>query len=83
MKENQFTVDLGKLKLTDVERKKINAAIQKAAANELATINSAANNRVVLVPVTKRFGWPILWGLIIRDINETIFKDIIKNQPIA
>ena len=77
MKENLFSVDLGDLKLTDTERQRINGAIHKAVAGELATISAAAKSRVVLVPVSKWPKWPILWGIILRPIDD-IFLDSIK-----
>lgn len=83
MKQNQFVVDLGKLKLTEADRQRINAAIQRTAASELAGISTSARSRVVLVPITPKFKLPILWGIIIRDIDDLIFKDIIKKQPIV
>jgi hypothetical protein len=80
MQENQFTVDLGDLKLNEEQRRRINGAIQKAVAGELATISLA--KEVVLIPA---FKWPkgrgpIINGLIIRDflklgIKENAFQE--------
>lgn len=70
MNENQFVVDLGSLQLSDEQKKKLNAAIQKAVAGELANIE--LDQEVVLIPVSK---WPvgrgpIINGIIIDDIRN-------------
>lgn len=67
MKENQFTVDLGSIKLTEADRNNINAAIQKAVAGEIANLNM--KNRVVLIPANKWIKGPIVNGIIIRPID--------------
>lgn len=67
MKENQFTVDLGSIKLTEADRNNINAAIQKAVAGEIANLN--LKNRVVLIPANKWIKGPIVNGIIIRPID--------------
>jgi len=67
MKENQFTVDLGSIKLTEADRNNINAAIQKAVAGEVANLN--LKNRVVLIPANKWIKGPIINGIIIRPID--------------
>lgn len=68
MKENVFTVDLGNLKLTDAQRKEINAAVQTAVTGVLA--NSGVSSRTVLFPVNKWPKGPIIWGIIVRPWNE-------------
>ena len=67
MKENQFTVDLGSITLTEADRSNINAAIQKAVAGEIANLN--LKNRVVLIPANKWPKGPIINGIIIRPID--------------
>lgn len=69
MNTNQFVVDFGSLQLSDDQRKKINAAIQKAVAGELTDIE--LDKEVILIPVNK---WPtgrgpIRDGIIIRDLR--------------
>lgn len=78
MKENQFTVDLGDIKLTDEQRSKINLAVQTAITGELATIATAG--QVALIPVGGHHGpkWPgpIIWGIIVRPINNKVLKEL-------
>jgi len=77
MKENQFTVDLGDLKLSDDQRIKINAAIQRAVTGELATIGSA--NQIALFPFGghgHKFPGPIIWGIIARPLKDQWLKDL-------
>jgi hypothetical protein len=76
--ENQFIVDLGTLKLTEEQRASMNSAIQRAAAAELANIGAA--QRLILIPA---FKWkkglgPIINGIIARQINEQMFKEVIR-----
>ena len=78
MKENQFTVDLGDLKLDDDQRLKINASIQKAVAGELASLN--LRKSPVLIPINKFPNFPIWYGIIARDFDKVIIKDSIKFQ---
>jgi hypothetical protein len=73
--ENQFVVDLGTLKLTDEQRQRVNAAIQKAVIGELATIPSG--NKLGYFPLDKFKGGPIINGVIIRDLASK-FSDLIK-----
>lgn len=80
MKENQFSVDLGSLKLTDDERHRINSAIQKAVAGELATISTVAKSKIVLVPVHHWPNWPIYWGIIARPIDDILFNKVFKEE---
>ena len=75
MKENQFTVDLGNLKLTDIQRAAINASIHKAVAGELA--DYAAKNSIVLVPVTKWKDGPIINGIIVRNLLKADLTRVI------
>ena len=76
MKENQFTVDLGDLKLTDVQRQQINASIQTAVAGQIAGFSIA--KRPVLIPINKWPNFPIWYGIVIRDFDKVIIKDSIK-----
>lgn len=76
MKENQFTVDLGDLKLTDDQRQKINVSIQRAVASEVASLN--VTKRPVLIPINRFPNFPIWYGIIIRDFDKVIIKDSIK-----
>lgn len=73
MKENQFTVDLGDMKLDDQQRQQINASIQKAVSGELARLN--VSRKAVLIPVNKFPKFPILWGIIIRDYDDIVRQD--------
>lgn len=75
MSENQFVVDLGTLKLSDDEKQRINAAIHKAVAGEIATINTG--NKVALFPIFKLPHGPIINGIIIRDLGNR-FSELIK-----
>jgi hypothetical protein len=75
MVENQFVVDLGTLKLTDEQKQRINGAIHKAVAGELATIDTG--NKVALFPITKWPHGPIINGIIIRDLGNR-FSEFIK-----
>lgn len=68
MKENQFVVDLGTLKLTEAQKKSMNAAIQTAVASELGKLD--LKNQVALIPVHKWPKGPIINGIIIRDRIE-------------
>ena len=77
MKENQFTVDLGDLKLSDDQRTRINAAIQKAVVGELATVGTA--NQIAYFPVGghgHKWPGPIIWGIIARPIKDQWVKDL-------
>lgn len=83
MDENQFIVDLGDLQMSDDQRKKINSAIQKAVAGELANIE--LEKEVVLIPVNKwpKERGPIINGIIIRDLKNAgldkfLGSDVIK-----
>ena len=76
MKENQFTVDLGDLKLDDKQRLRINSAIQKAVTGELASLN--LRKSPVLIPINKFPNLPIWYGIIARDFDKVIIKDSIK-----
>lgn len=75
MAENQFVVDLGTLKLSDAQRKSMNAAIQGAVAKELAS--HKLSKRVVFIPVDKWPKGPIINGIIIRDLGNR-FDQILK-----
>lgn len=80
MKENKFVVDLGELRLSDDQRAKINASIQKAVSNELAEIQGSLTSRSVLLPVNKWPNFPIIWGFILRDFDKVIVKDSVNIQ---
>ena len=77
MTKNQFKVDLGDLNLTDAHRQRINSAIQKAVAGELATIGGSLK-RYVLIPVDQIPKWPILYGIIVRPLIPKLSFDSIK-----
>ncbi len=74
MKENTFTVDLGDMKLTDAQRKEINASIQTAVTGVLA--KSGASSKAVLFPVNKWPRGPIWWGIIARPWESFNIKDV-------
>jgi hypothetical protein len=75
--ENQFTVDLGTMKLSAEDRAQINGAIQKAVAGEVSRLNIAS--RIVLIPISTKFpGGVITNGIIARPIDEKIFKELIR-----
>jgi|KBSMisStandDraft_5_1062788.scaffolds.fasta_scaffold2153829_1 hypothetical protein len=65
---NQFTVDLGNLSITDAQRKSINAAIHSAVAKELGNINLPKN--VALVPFVQYLKGPIINGIIAWEHAE-------------
>ncbi len=76
--ENQFTVDLGTMRLSEDQRTRINSAIQKAVAGELTGLG--LSERVVLIPASK---WkngigPIINGIVIRQLDEKIFQQVIR-----
>lgn len=76
--DNQFTVDLGTMKLSDDQKARINSAIQKAVAGELTGLG--LSERVVLIPANK---WktglgPIINGIVIRQLDEKIFQQVIR-----
>ncbi|HEV8083903.1 MAG TPA: hypothetical protein VGP55_11900 [Chitinophagaceae bacterium] len=75
MAKNQFVVDLGTLKLTDDEHQRINAAIQKVVAGELANLNT--QNKFALFPLRRFTKGPILDGIIARDVSKQ-FQELIK-----
>lgn len=83
MKENQFLVDLGDLKLDDEQRARINAGIQKAVASELAELHSSFARRNVLIPVNKWPDFPFPWGIIIRDFEKVINRDALNFNKIG
>lgn len=69
-KNNQFTVDLGSLKLNEEQRKSINAAIQGAVTKELANI--VLSNNVALVPVHQYLKGPIINGIILWEHADIV-----------
>jgi hypothetical protein len=74
---NEFVVDLGTLKLSDEQRKSINAAIQKAVAGELA--NLSLTERFIMIPgsPTSRFpGWPHIYGITARLVDEAFLNTL-------
>ena len=75
MNNNHFTVDLGKLTLTDAQVKSINAAIQGAVVKELANIGTPDN--VALVPVYKFPHGPLINGIIAFE-HLNITADAVK-----
>jgi hypothetical protein len=77
MSDNQFIVDLGGINLTDEQKHRMNAAIQKAVAGELAHFDGSYN--LALFPIGGRKGkipFPIIWGIIARPVKEQWIKDL-------
>ena len=73
MSDNTFTVDLGKIKLSDEQRHNINGAIQKAVAGELARFE--LREQIVLVPVTQKLNisrYPWTRGFIADILNKQV-----------
>ena len=74
---NEFVVDLGTLKLSDDQRKTINAAVQKAVAGELA--NLSLTERFIMIPgsPSSRFpGWPHIYGIVARLVDEAFLNKL-------
>jgi hypothetical protein len=81
---NEFVVDLGTLKLSDEQRKTINAAIQKAVAGELA--NLSLTERFIMIPgsPSSRFpGWPHLYGIVARSVDEAFLNTVPASPELA
>lgn len=79
MKENIFTVDLGNMKLSDEQRKEINASVQTAITGALAKMG--ASSETVLFPINRWPKGPIIWGIIARpwkDFQINSLDQIIK-----
>ena len=74
-KENQFIVDLGAMKLSPIQKDKINAAIQKAVAGQIASLN--LKDQVALYPINKLPKGPIINGIIARPIGLDQLEKII------
>ncbi len=74
MKENVFTVDLGNLKLSDAQRKEINAAVQTAVTGVLA--KTGVSSGTILFPINKWPRGPIIWGIIARPWKDFGINDI-------
>ncbi len=73
MASNRFVVDLGDLKVADEVSNRLNARIQKAVLEELATID-VGGDYVVRFPRE----W---WGIILREFAPNIrdqFNDVEK-----
>ena len=78
MKENVFSVDLGNMKISDAQRKEINAAVQTAVTGVLA--RTGISTGAVMFPINKWARGPIWWGIIVRpwkdfgigDLNEIV-----------
>ena len=68
MADNQFTVDLGTVQLTDAQHQSMNNAIQAAVASEIAKLGAA--NKIALVSVNKFTKGPIINGIVARDITK-------------
>jgi len=75
MSKNQFTVDLGAVKLTPEQHLKINTAIHKAVATELAQVIDTG--KIILIPTKGWLKGPILDGIVARDLTEGLFNEII------
>lgn len=67
---NQFVVDLGDIRLTDVQRQKINNAIQAAVSAELSNVQ--LGKKLVLIPISKWPKGPIIDGIIARPLDKNI-----------
>ncbi len=79
MNENVFTVDLGDMKLTDAQRKEINAAIQTATTTVLA--KTGASNGFALFPIYKLPKGPIINGIVARNLKGLkLDQQVIFNQ---
>jgi hypothetical protein len=78
--KNVFTVDLGSLTLTDAQRHKINSAIQRAVAGEVAEIS--ISQRLILIPVSSELKFPgrgpIINGIIARHITEPTLATVLE-----
>lgn len=84
MEQNKFIVDLSGLKLSEQQKLSINKAIQKAAMNELAIIDTRGSQFGVLKGKLGPLGprgprLPIWWGIIIRPIKPGAEAIDIKN----
>jgi hypothetical protein len=76
MNENQFIVDIGSLQLNDEKWKKIDAAIHKAVAGELADMGTT--NKLSYIPIRdlskvereELFGKDrgLVNGIVVRDL---------------
>jgi hypothetical protein len=77
-KNNQFTVDLGNLKLTDAQRRSINAAIQGAVTKELGNI--VLPNDIALVPVHQYLKGPIINGIILWEHRDILQQAEAQNK---
>lgn len=80
MDQNKFIVDFSGLKLSDTQRTSISNAIQKAAMNELATIDTGGSQYGLLRGKLGPVNWPphgpkgpILWGIIVRPQMKQAF----------
>lgn len=71
---NQFTVDLGKVQLSEQDKARITAAIQRAVTSELASIN--LKNQVILIPVVN-FKGPIINGIVARHLADKEIGNLI------
>jgi hypothetical protein len=74
---NEFVVDLGTLKLSEEQRSRINASIQKAVAGELANISMT--ERFIMIPANpgSRFpGWNHWYGITARLVDETLLAQL-------
>lgn len=74
MKENVFTVDLGNMKLTDAQRKEINASVQTAVTGVLAKTGVSSGS--VLFPINRWPRGPIVWGIIARPWKDFGINDL-------
>ena len=79
MANTQFVVDLGDVKLSEDQKRSINAAIQKAVTGQLAQIPTETS--LALFPIGgggkgPKWPGPIIWGIIIRPPRDQWIKDI-------
>lgn len=80
MSDNKFTVDLGKLKLSEDQLNHINSAIQKAVAGELAQFS--LREQILLIPVTQSINiqrYPWTRGFIAEVLNKQIIQDLVAH----
>ncbi|HEY9003388.1 MAG TPA: hypothetical protein VIM89_18675 [Mucilaginibacter sp.] len=85
---NQFTVDLGNLSLTDAQRRSINAAIHSAVAKELGNIELP--NNVALVPFVQYLKGPIINGILVweraelgPEVQKTVQGRVFNEGPLS
>ena len=74
--KNMFVVDLGQLELTADDQARINAAIQKAVAGELAL--TKLNQRVALLPSNPLLHGILTRGIVARVLDQAQFDNLLN-----